>query len=75
MDRPATTRCSLVDGVVAGVWHSRRVGSTVHVTVETLRDLTAGELDAVEQRVLRLGQVLEARPTLTFGPVTVGGHA
>ena len=65
----------LVDGVVAGVWHSRRVGSTVHVTVETLRDLTADELDAVEQRVLRLGQVLEARPTLTFGPVTVGGHA
>jgi hypothetical protein len=65
----------LVDGVVAGVWHSRRVGSMVHVTVETLRDLTADELDAVEQLVLRLGQVLEARPTLTFGPVTVGGHA
>ena len=65
----------VVDGVVAGVWHSRRASSTVHVTVEALRDLSKGELDAVEERVLRLGQVLQARPTLTLGPVTVGGHA
>ena len=46
----------LVDGVVEGVWHSRRVGSTVHVTVETLRELTARRVEAVEERVLRLGR-------------------
>ena len=65
----------LVDGVVEGVWHSRHVSSRVHVTVETLRDLTAGETKAVEQRVRRLGEVLEARPSLTLGPVTTGAHA
>lgn len=65
----------LVDGVVEGVWHSRRVGSKLHVTVETLRDLTAGETTAVEEQVRRLGDVLEARPSLTFGPVATGAHA
>jgi hypothetical protein len=65
----------LVDGVVAGVWHSRRAGSTVHVTVEALRRLSARETAAVEERVLRLGAVLEARPSLTFGSVASGAHA
>jgi hypothetical protein len=65
----------LVDGVVEGVWHSRRVSSRLLVTVETLRDLTAGETEAVEVQVRRLGEVLEARPSLTFGPVTTGAHA
>jgi hypothetical protein len=65
----------LIDGVVAGVWHSRRVGSSLYVTVETLRDLTSNEIDAVGGQVLRLGEVLEARPSVTFGPVTVGAHA
>jgi hypothetical protein len=65
----------LIDGVVAGVWHSRRVGLSLYVTVETLRDLTSSEIDAVGGQVLRLGEVLEARPSVTFGPVTVGAHA
>jgi hypothetical protein len=65
----------LIDGVVEGVWHSRRAGSRVHVTIEMLRDLTDVEREAVDERVLRLGDVMEARPSLTFGPVTVGPHA
>ena len=65
----------LVDGVVEGVWHSRRVGSRLHVTVETLRELTPSEIEAVGERVRRLGEVLDARPSLTFGSVTTGAHA
>ena len=65
----------MLDGVVEGVWHSRRVGSQLHVTVETLREPTTGEVAAVEERVLRLGEVLDARPSLTLGPVTAGAHA
>ena len=65
----------LVDGVVEGVWHSRRAGRGVHLTIETLRELTDAEHDAVAERVFLLGDISEARPTLTYGPVTVGPHA
>ncbi len=65
----------LVDGNVAGVWHQRRSGNRIDVTVEPLRDLTAGQARELEEQVERLGEVLEARPRLTVGPVTVGAHA
>nr|WP_236646837.1 crosslink repair DNA glycosylase YcaQ family protein [Micromonospora acroterricola] len=65
----------LVDGTVAGVWHHRRSGRTVHVTVEPLRTLGAGRRRALEEQVERVGQVLEGKPSLTVGPVEVGPHA
>lgn len=65
----------LVDGNVAGVWHQRRSGNRIDVTVEPLRDLTAARARGLEEQVERLGEVLEARPRLTIGPVTVGAHA
>ncbi|MEV5503111.1 winged helix DNA-binding domain-containing protein [Nonomuraea fuscirosea] len=65
----------LVDGNVAGVWHQRRSGNRIDVTVEPLRDLTAGRSRELEEQVERLGEALEARPRLTIGPVTVGAHA
>ncbi|UBU08953.1 winged helix DNA-binding domain-containing protein [Nonomuraea gerenzanensis] len=65
----------LVDGDVAGVWHQRRAGSRIDVTVEPLRDLTAAQLGELQEQVLRVGEVLEGRPRLTIGPVTVGAHA
>ncbi|MEU1552352.1 crosslink repair DNA glycosylase YcaQ family protein [Streptomyces scabiei] len=65
----------LVDGVVAGVWHQRRQGRRTTVTVEPL-----GRLDAEQERELgewaeRVGDVLQARPELAIGKVTVGPHA
>ncbi|MFM9465362.1 winged helix DNA-binding domain-containing protein [Streptomyces scabiei] len=65
----------LVDGVVAGVWHQRRQGRRTTVTVEPL-----GRLDAEQERELgewveRVGEVLQARPELAIGKVTVGPHA
>lgn len=65
----------LVDGVVEGVWEQKKVSGKVAVTVEPLRTLTAGEQSQLNDQVQRLGTVLEAKPTLTIGPVTVGAHA
>ncbi|MFF5894959.1 winged helix DNA-binding domain-containing protein [Streptomyces argenteolus] len=65
----------LVDGTVAGVWHQRRSGKRIAVTVEPLAALGGGRVRELERRVARLGEVLEGTAELTVGAVTVGGHA
>jgi hypothetical protein len=65
----------LVDGVVAGVWHQRRAGSTAAVTVEPLADLSARQHDGIAEQVVRIGQILESAAVLTIGTVTAGAHA
>ncbi|MET8202867.1 winged helix DNA-binding domain-containing protein [Micromonospora taraxaci] len=65
----------LMDGVVAGVWHQRRSGRSIHVTVEPLRPLDAGQRRELDEEVERLGDILEGKPTLTIGTVSVGPHA
>ncbi len=64
----------LIDGVVGGVWHQRRVGQKVAITVEPLRELTSMERRQLDDEVELVGAVIEARPTLTIGTVTVGPH-
>ena len=65
----------LVDGDVAGVWHQKRSGRRIAVTVEPLRRLTKPRVAALEDQVARLGEVLEGEATLTIGEVSVGPHA
>jgi hypothetical protein len=65
----------LVDGVVGGVWHQRRTGRKLAITVEPLRDLTAAHRRELDDEVELVGAVMEATPTLTVGTVTVGPHA
>jgi hypothetical protein len=65
----------LVDGTVAGVWHLKRVGKNVAITVEPLDALRAGRLRELDRQVTRIGEILQANAVLTIGPVTVGGHA
>src|SRR5262249_24735120 len=65
----------LVDGVVGGVWHQRRLGRNLPITVEPLHELTARERRDLDDETALLGAVMEATPTLTVGPVTVGPHA
>jgi hypothetical protein len=65
----------LVDGVVGGVWHQRRAGRKLAITVEPLDELTATQRRQLEDEVDLVGAVMEARPTLTVGAVTVGPHA
>jgi hypothetical protein len=65
----------LIDGLVAGVWHQRRSGRTLDVTVEPLTPLTDAQRRELDDQVERIGDILEGKPQLTIGPVTVGGHA
>jgi hypothetical protein len=65
----------LVDGVVGGVWHQRRSGRKLAVTVEPLRELTTTQRRQLDDEVDLVGAVLQATPTLTLGTVTVGPHA
>jgi DNA glycosylase AlkZ-like len=65
----------LVDGVVAGVWHQRRSGRRIEVTVEPLTRLTAHQRRNLENQVERIGDILGGTPRLTLGNVTAGAHA
>jgi hypothetical protein len=65
----------LVDGIVGGVWHQRRTGRTLAITVEPLRELTARQYRQLCDEVDLVGAVMEATATLTVGTVTTGAHA
>jgi hypothetical protein len=67
----------LVDGIVAGVWHQRRSGRRIAVTVEPIGPAfrTARARAELAAEVDRVGEVLEGRAELTVGRVAVGPHA
>lgn len=65
----------LIDGVVAGVWHQRKTGAKVAITVEPLRTLTPRQRRQLDEQAARIGAILQARPTLTIGTVNIGAHA
>jgi hypothetical protein len=64
----------LVDGVVGGLWHRRRTGRKLEITVEPFGRLTAAQRRAVEAGAARIGAILEAAVTLAFGPVASRPH-
>ena len=64
----------LIDGVVAGVWHQRRSGRRIAVTVEPFVTLTARQRRLLADEVERVGQVLAGTAELTLGAVSVGPH-
>ena len=65
----------LVDGEVAGVWHQKRSGRRLAVTVEPLRRLSKQRMRELEDQVARVGEVLEGEAVLIVGEVSVGPHA
>ena len=65
----------LIDGVVGGVWHQRRSGRKLAITVEPLRELTARQRRELDDEVSLVAGVMEATATLTVGTVTAGPHA
>jgi Winged helix DNA-binding domain len=65
----------LIGGIVAGVWHQRRSGRTLDITVEPFDRLTATQRRELDDQVERIGDFLEGTPQLTIGTVTAGGHA
>ena len=65
----------LLDGVVGGVWHQKRSGRRVKITVEPLGRLTKAQRAGLESEVERVGAIVQAQPDLTVGEVKVGPHA
>ena len=65
----------LVDGVVAGVWHQRRSGRKLNVTVEPLRKLKSSQQRELADQVERVARIVDAVPDLTIGQVAAGPHA
>jgi hypothetical protein len=65
----------LVDGVVGGVWHQRRSGRKLAITVEPLRDLSPPQRRQLDDEAALVGAIMEAAATLTVGTVTAGAHA
>lgn len=65
----------LVDGIVGGVWHQRRAGRKVTITVEPLRPLTAKLRRELDDEAELVARVMEVEATLRIGKVTVGPHA
>jgi truncated hemoglobin YjbI len=65
----------LIDGIVAGVWHLRRSGRRLDITVEPLKQLGATRRRELDAQVERIGEFLGGRPSLTIGTVSVGPHA
>jgi hypothetical protein len=65
----------LIDGMVGGVWHQRRSGRTLTITVELLRALTARQRRELDDEAGLIGTVMQATTTLNTGAVTVGAHA
>jgi hypothetical protein len=64
----------LIDGIVGGVWHQRRSGRKIAVTVEPFRKLSAAQRRRLDDEVARMGEILEATPDLTIGPVSARSH-
>ena len=65
----------LVDGIVAGIWHQRRSGRNLDITVEPFERLTPTQRRELDNQVERIGEFLEGTPRWTIGTVTVGAHA
>jgi uncharacterized protein YukE len=65
----------LIDGMIAGVWHQRRSGRRIDITVEPLATLTAMQRRELDEQVERVGAILEGPPRLIIGTVSVGAHA
>jgi hypothetical protein len=64
----------VVDGVVAGVWHHKRSGKRIDITVQPFGRLTAARRRELEAQAERVGEILEGKPTLTVGEVTARPH-
>jgi Winged helix DNA-binding domain len=65
----------LVDGTVAGVWHQKRSGNRITVTVEPFIELGATLRRELDAQVECIGEVLQCTPSLAIGTVPVGAHA
>ncbi|WP_233358757.1 winged helix DNA-binding domain-containing protein [Thermomonospora amylolytica] len=71
---PYNFQILIIDGVVAGLWHQKRSGRRLAITVEPLRPLTPAHRRELDEQAERVGRILEARPEVAIGEVTAGSH-
>jgi hypothetical protein len=64
----------LLDGVVAGVWHAKRAGGVVAITVEPLVSLAHQHQSQLGAEAERIADFLELRLELSTGTIGVGPH-
>jgi ribosome modulation factor len=65
----------IIGGVVAGVWSLRRKGRRAEIQVETSHALNARQRHDLEATAARIGEIMQAKATLTLGPVDARPHA
>jgi hypothetical protein len=65
----------VIDGTVAGVWHLRRSGRRLAITVEPFESLSDVRRRDLAEQVERIASFLGGRAELTIGTVSVGPHA
>jgi hypothetical protein len=65
----------LVDGIVGGVWHQRRLGGELALTVEPFRELDAFQRRQLDEELSLVGRVMRAKATATLGAIRDGAHA
>jgi hypothetical protein len=64
----------LIDGVVRGIWHQRRSGKRIAITVEPFTALSTRQRRELDEQVDRIGAIMEGVPELSIGTVTAGKH-
>jgi hypothetical protein len=64
----------LIDGTVGGIWHHRRSGRSLTITVEPFSELTAHQQRELSDQAARLAEFFGCAPRLTLGLVTVRSH-
>lgn len=65
----------LIEGTVAGLWHQRRSGKNIDITVEPFGSLSASQRHELDDQVARIGTFLDGNPSMSIGTVTIGPHA
>jgi hypothetical protein len=65
----------IIGGVVVGVWSLRRKGKRAEIRVETSHALNARQRHDLEATAARIGEIMQAKATLTLGPVDARPHA
>jgi len=69
-----TKQVLLVDGLVAGLWHQRRTGQTITLTVEPFGELSPAQHTELAVQAARLGEFFGCAHRMTLGPVTARSH-
>jgi hypothetical protein len=64
----------MIDGVLRGIWLYKRAGDRLDIMVESFQPLAGRQRDKLEAAAARLGEIVEAEPILSVGPVRPRPH-